>query len=92
MIVLAIEASTKELLTTIKKENEETGVTIRKENKETRKALRKIAKEFRKTIAETKSNNACKSPILEKINECTLQIGIYSLIKLNSNNTYTKLI
>ena len=71
MIVSAIEAGKKELITTTKKENEETRDTIRKENKETRETLRKIAEEFQETLAETKKNEACESPILENINECT---------------------
>ena len=74
MIVSAIEASNKELIRTIKKENEETRATICKENKETRETLRKIAEEFQETLAEKKKNEACESPILEKINECTSQI------------------
>ena len=74
MIVSAIEASNKELIRTIKQENEETRATIRKENKETRETLRKIAEEFQETLAEKKKNEACESPILEKINECTSQI------------------
>ena len=74
MIVSAIEASNKELIRTIKQENEETRATICKENKETREALRKIAEEFQETLAEKKKNEACESPILEKINECTSQI------------------
>ena len=74
MIVSAIETSNKELITTIKKENEETRATIRKENKKTQETLRKLAEEFQKTLAETKKNEACKSPILEKVSECTSQI------------------
>ena len=67
----AIEASNKELIRTIKLENEETRAIICEENKETRESLRKIAEEFQETVAEKKKNEACESPILEKINECT---------------------
>ena len=72
--VSAIEAGNKELITTIKKENKETRATIRKGNTETRKTLQKLAEEFPKMFVETKNNEACKSPILEKINGCTSQI------------------
>ena len=72
--VSAIEAGNKELITTIKKENKETRATIRKENIETRKTLQKLAEEFPKMFVETENNEACESPILEKINECTSQI------------------
>ena len=72
--VSAIEGSNKELITTIKKENKETRATIRKENIETRKTLQKLAEEFPKMFVETENNEACESPILEKINECTSQI------------------
>ena len=70
MIVSAKEASKKELITTIKKENEETRATIRKENKETRETFQKIAEEFQETLAKTKKNEAWESPILEKIADC----------------------
>ena len=73
MIVSAIKASNKELITTIKKENEETRATVRKENKKTRETLRKIAEEFQETLVETKKNEVCESPILEKINKCRSQ-------------------
>ena len=76
IIVSAIEASNKEVIRTIKKENEETRAAIPKENKETRETLRKIAEEFQETLAETKKNEACESPILEKINASTSQIVI----------------
>ena len=75
MIVSAIEASNKELIRTIKKENEEARATIRKENKETRETLRTIAEDFKDTLVETKKNEACESPTLERINECTPQIA-----------------
>ena len=73
MIVSAIEASKKELIRTIKQENDNARATIRKENKETRETLRTIAEEFQDTLMETKKNEACQSPILERINECTSQ-------------------
>ena len=74
MVASAIEASNKELITRIKKENEETRATIHKENIDTRETLQKLAEEFPKILAEKKNNEACESPILEKINECTSQI------------------
>ena len=78
IIVSAIKASNKKLITTIRKQNEETGATIRKGNKETKETLQKIAEEFQETLGETKNNKACESPILEKINECTSQIYLFT--------------
>ena len=75
MIVSAIEGSNKELIATIKKKNKETRANICKENKETRGYLPKIAEEFQKKLAEMKNSKSCKSPILEKINECTSHIA-----------------
>ena len=91
MIVSAIEASSKELITTIVKENQETRATIRKENIETREILPKIEEEFQKMLVETENNQACENPTLERMN-IQNRLQVYLLIKLKHNSTYIKLI
>ena len=67
MIVSAIKASNKELITTIKKEHEETRAIISKENKEIRETIRKIEEELQETLAETKKNDLAKVQCSKRI-------------------------
>ena len=58
VIVSAIEASNKDIITKTRRENEETRTTIRKENKETRETSRKFAREFQKTTELAKAQHS----------------------------------